>query len=79
MSLKFMSTIVGLAWDDWLLRDAHFIGPLEIKANDSPKLPTMQTLNNPTNFFLMIQTLFYIVSFIKYLSISKISLTPMLS
>ena len=39
MSLKSISTIVGLAWHGWLLRDAHFIYPLELEANDSEKLP----------------------------------------
>ena len=79
MSLKFISAIVGVAWHGWLLTDAHFTCALELEANDSTKLPIMQTNNNPINIFLIIQTLFYIVFFIKYLSISKITLTPILS
>ena len=56
---------------DWL--KLHFVGPFELEANDSPKLPIVKTLNNPINIFQLIKTSFY-VSFIKYLWISKILL-----
>ena len=42
---------VGLVWHGRLFRDTHLIHPLELEANDSPKLSAMKALNNPKNIF----------------------------
>ena len=49
--LEFALTGIGLVFYDWLFRDTHFIGPLELKTNDSQKVPIVETLINPINFF----------------------------
>ena len=36
-----------------LFKDTHFIGPLELEANDPPKIPVVQALNNSINSFLI--------------------------
>ena len=49
--LVFVLTSVTLTWHGWLFRDTYFIGPLELKTNDSQKLTIMQALNNAINIF----------------------------
>ena len=44
----------------------HLIGPLELAANDLPKLPVVQTLNNPNIFLINPNIILYYVIFIKY-------------
>ena len=44
---------VGLAYHGWLFRDTHFIGPLELEADDSPNVPITQALNNSINIFVI--------------------------
>ena len=41
-SSGFVLTSVVLARHGWLFRDTQFIGPLELKVNDSPKLTIVQ-------------------------------------
>ena len=51
VSLKFILITIGLVWYGWIFRDTNFINNLELKTNDSPKLPIIQALNNLINFF----------------------------
>ena len=51
VSLKFILITIGLVWYGWIFRDTNFINNLELKTNDSPKLPIVQALNNLINFF----------------------------
>ena len=47
--LEFISTSIGLVWHGRLFRFIHSRRLLKLGANDSPKLPVMQAVNNPRN------------------------------
>ena len=44
--LKTIRVYINNCWSSfaWLIRDTHFIGPLELKANDPSKFPIVQTI-----------------------------------
>ena len=46
MNNKEVSSLIGLAWHGRLFRDIHFVGFLGLKADDKPKAPTAESLNN---------------------------------
>ena len=48
-SLEFI--LVGLAWRGRLFKDTYFIHPLELEANDSPKLSFLKAFNISINIF----------------------------
>ena len=76
MHKKEFHQSVGLVWHGCFFRDTHFLGPLELRVNGSPKSFIVKTLSNPRNIFLIHQNIIlYHVSFIKYLWISKILLS----
>lgn len=49
VSSEFIATCVGLLKHGQLFKDPHFMGPLELEANDPRKPSTLQRLNNSTN------------------------------
>ena len=50
---SFILTNVGLVWHGSLFNDKNVIGPFGIETKESPKLPILQTLNNPINICLI--------------------------
>ena len=59
---SFMRVYINKCWSSltWLIfRDTHFIGPLEIKPNDSPKRHIVQAQNNLINIFKINANIWY--------------------
>ena len=50
---ELILTSVGRVWHGRLFKVTKLIGPYKLETNDSPKLPTVQTLNNSINIFFL--------------------------